>query len=236
LLPVIALASCGVLLATGCTTKKYVRSQTAPVVQKTNELDAATARNSRDLDDVNTRAQAGIAQAQTSANQANTNAQAASASATQAQGTADEAIHRVNSLSDAVANLDSYRPVADVSVYFAFNSSTLTRKDRGDLDAFGGKIGPNDSGYILEVTGATDIVGSAAYNYKLSDDRAQSVIQYLATKYNVPPHRIYLLGVGKDNASASGSAHSRAKDRKVEVRLLNHTGSATPQTTPTPGA
>ena len=39
--------------------------------------------------------------------------------------------------------------------------------------------------YILEVTGGTDSVGNAEYNYQLSQRRAEAVVQYLAAKFNV---------------------------------------------------
>ena len=41
----------------GCTTKNYVRQQTTPLINKTNELDDLTAKNSRDIKDVDQRAQ-----------------------------------------------------------------------------------------------------------------------------------------------------------------------------------
>src|SRR5215470_12840709 len=37
------------LLIGGCSSKKYVRSQTAPLIQHTNELDDQTATNNRNL-------------------------------------------------------------------------------------------------------------------------------------------------------------------------------------------
>ena len=41
------------LVATiGCSTKNYVRQQTTPLINKTNELDDLTAKNSRDIKDV----------------------------------------------------------------------------------------------------------------------------------------------------------------------------------------
>jgi len=44
------------LLATiGCSTKNYVRQQTTPLINKTNELDDLTAKNSRDIKDVDQR-------------------------------------------------------------------------------------------------------------------------------------------------------------------------------------
>ena len=43
----------------GCATKKYTREQAAPIINKTNELDDLTAKNSRDIKDTDRRAQAG---------------------------------------------------------------------------------------------------------------------------------------------------------------------------------
>jgi outer membrane protein OmpA-like peptidoglycan-associated protein len=211
------------LLATGCTTKKYVRSQTAPIIEHTNELDDATAKNSRDIRDVDQRAQSGIQQAEQSANHASQQAQQASSAAGQAQQAAQEAVNRADSLASVVANLDSYKQVAETSVHFGFDKATLTRKDREELDQFASQLN-GAKGYILEVTGGTDSVGSAAYNYDLSQRRAESVVQYLASKYNIPPHKFYLIGIGKDQAVASNhTAAGRAENRRVHIQLLTNT-------------
>jgi OmpA-OmpF porin, OOP family len=218
-----ALGAISLLLATGCTTKNYVRSQTAPIIQHTNELDDATATNNRNIHDVDQRAQSGIQQAQSSANAANQQAQTASQSANQAQQSAQEAVNQADSLASVVANLDNYKQVADASVNFGFDKATLTRADKSKLDDFAAQLN-GTKGYILEVTGGTDSVGSAAYNYDLSQRRARSVVQYLASKYNVPPHRFYLIGIGKDDAVASNkTASGRAQNRRVEIQLLSNT-------------
>src|SRR6266852_3710226 len=44
----------------GCTSKNYVKQQTTPLINKTNELDDMTAKNSKDIKDVDARSQAGI--------------------------------------------------------------------------------------------------------------------------------------------------------------------------------
>ena len=218
-----AVGAISLLLATGCTTKNYVRSQTTPIIEHTNELDDATATNNRNLKDTDTRAQQGIQQAQTSADTASQHAQTASTSATQAQQSAQEAVNQADSLASVVANLDNYKQIADASVNFGFNKSVLTRSDKAQLDQFGGQLG-GTKGYILEVTGGTDSVGSAAYNYALSQRRAQAVVQYLASKYNVPAHKFYLIGIGKDQAVAPNStAAGRAKNRRVEIQMLSNT-------------
>lgn len=231
-----AAAAFCLVLTTGCTTKNYARSQTAPVVQKTNELDDATAENSRNIHDVDQRAQNGIQQAQNSANQAQQSAQNATQAANNANQSAQEAVNRADSLSGVISNLENYQQVADVSVTFGFNKSVLTRTDKDQLDQFGGQLN-SAKNYILEVTGGTDNVGSKQYNYDLSDRRAMAVVQYLASKYNVPPHKFYLVGMGKDvQVAPENTAAGRAKNRRVQVQLLSNSGApASGQNTGTGG-
>ncbi len=77
----------------------------------------------------------------------------------------------------------------------------------------------------MEVTGGTDSTGDAQYNYQLSQRRADAVVNYLATRYNVPPHKFYLIGIGKDQQVASDkTATGRAKNRRVEVKLMSNMG------------
>ncbi len=224
-------------LMTGCSSKKYVRNQTTPVINGTNELEDKTAANNRALNDLDKRTGSGIHGAQTSAANAQTAANQANTSAGQAQTTAQDAVHRADTLNGAVANLDTYKQVADVSVNFGFNKSDLTKQDKQDLDGLAAQLGAQRS-YILSLTGGTDSVGSAAYNYQLSDQRAEAVVQYMASKYNVPAHRFYLIGLGKDKAVASNdTAGGRAQNRRVEVKLLtNQPATADATQTPASGA
>ena len=87
--------------------------------------------------------------------------------------------------------------VTETSVHFGFNKDNLTKKAKEALDQLATDV-PNTKGYIITVEGGTDSVGNADYNYDLSQRRADSVIQYLASQHNVPAHKIYLIGLGKD--------------------------------------
>jgi hypothetical protein len=57
---VICLAA-SMVATVGCASKNYVKQQTTPLINKTNELDDLTAKNTKDIKDVDARAQAGIA-------------------------------------------------------------------------------------------------------------------------------------------------------------------------------
>jgi OmpA-OmpF porin, OOP family len=218
---VVLLAGAGMLLSAGCTSKNYVRQQTQPIIDKTNQLDDLTAKNNRDIRDVDSRAQQGIQGVNQKAAEADQKAVAAGQRADQAGTLATQANQRITTLANAVANLDNYHPVLETSVHFAFNKAELTDKAKSALDQLIAEI-PNTKGYLVVVEGDTDAVGSATYNYKLSERRADSVVQYLSSK-NVPAHKMYIIGLGKDKFVADNkTAEGRAQNRRVDVRLMTN--------------
>ncbi|MCC6256717.1 MAG: OmpA family protein, partial [Chitinophagaceae bacterium] len=73
----------------------------------------------------------------------------------------------------------------------------------------------------IEIGGHTDNVGSKASNLKLSEDRANTVRDYLISK-GIDPSRLEAKGYGMsvpidDNKTESG----RAANRRTEVKILN---------------
>jgi outer membrane protein OmpA-like peptidoglycan-associated protein len=207
----------------GCSTKNYVRQQTTPLINKTNELDDLTAKNSRDIKDVDQRAQAGIQAVQTKTAEVDKKALAAGEQADQAQTLANNASNRVTSLTNTVANLDNYKSVADTSVLFGFDKDNLTKESKAELDDIATKV-VSTKGYIITVEGGTDSVGPEDYNYGLSQRRANSVIQYLASEKNIPAHKIFLIGLGKDKpVDSNKTAEGRKKNRRVDVHLMTNT-------------
>jgi len=213
---------------TGCATKNYVRTQTAPLVEHTDQLDQKTQANNVKIHDVDSRAQAGISKAQSSADEATQNAQNATSAAGQANMAANDAVHRADSLDAVVKGLDQFKQVADVTVTFGFDKAALTKDDKEQLDNFATQLGAAKS-YILEVTGGTDSTGPAQYNYDLSQRRADAVVQYLASKYGVAPHRFYLIGIGKDQQVGDNTTREgRQMNRRVQVQLLTNMQNAQP--------
>src|SRR5947207_15256813 len=93
-----------ILLATsmaatvGCSSKKYVRQETTPLINKTNELDDLTAKNTNAIKDVDARAQAGIQQVNAKTTEVEQKAQSAAQQAGQAQTSADNAVHCTESV------------------------------------------------------------------------------------------------------------------------------------------
>jgi outer membrane protein OmpA-like peptidoglycan-associated protein len=231
--PVIGvLALAGLALCAGCATKKEVTRETTPITNKVNELDDLTAQTTRNIRSLDTRTQQGIQDAKTKAGEADQHALAAGQQADQAQQLASTALNSTNALAERVANFDNYKPVTEIAVHFAFDKAELTRKDKQQLDQLAEQI-PNAKGYIVQIEGNTDSVGDAQYNYELSQRRASSVIQYLAHKYNVPPHKIYVIGLGKDRPEAKNTtAQGRAENRRVDVRLMSNVVGETQTSSP----
>jgi len=227
------------LASIGCTTKNYVRQQTTPMINKTNELDDLTAKNSKDIKDVDQRAQAGIQAVQAKAAEVDQKALAAGSDADKAQMSANNASQRVDALTQAVVNLDNYHPVVETAVHFGFNKDNLTKDAKEAIDQLATSVATT-KGYIITVEGATDSVGSSDYNYDLSERRADAVIQYLAAEKGVPAYKIYLIGLGKDKPVESNKTREgRAKNRRVDIRLMSNSGvdTTSPQgTTPTASA
>jgi len=217
----------------GCSTKNYVRQQTTPLINKTNELDDLTAKNSKDIKDVDQRAQAGIQGVQARTAEVDQKAMAAGSEADKAQVAANGASQRVDVLTNAVVNLDNYRPVVETAVHFGFNKDNLTKDAREAIDQLAASVATT-KGYIITVEGATDSVGTSEYNYDLSQRRANAVIQYLAAEKSVPAYKIYLIGLGKDKpVETNKTRDGRAKNRRVDIRLMTNTGEGTtPAQTP----
>lgn len=81
--------------------------------------------------------------------------------------------------------------------------------------------------FIVSVEGFTDNIGTRQYNEALSQQRAQSVVHYLVTRYDIPVYRIHMVGLGADKPVAlSRTANARSQNRRVEVKVLSADGVA----------
>jgi len=217
LMVVVAVAAMG---TTGCATKKFVRNQNAPLIDRQNQLEQKNGANEKAIQDVDGRAKAGIYNAQTAADAARQDALKAQGTANSALDAANTAVHRVDSLESVIKGLDDYKQSGDIAVTFAFGKAELTKQSKDELDKFAAQI-VGKRGYILEVTGSTDSVGSSEYNSRLSRLRAEAVVQYLAAKHDIPAHRFYLIGIGKEKSVAPNTtADGRKQNRRVMVQLL----------------
>ncbi|MEG0928624.1 MAG: OmpA family protein [Chryseobacterium sp.] len=104
-------------------------------------------------------------------------------------------------------------------IYFNFNKATIRPESNSKLDLAASIIKENGGNYLL--TGHTDIKGNAAYNLRLSKERAAAVVGALETR-GVNDNALKSRGVGSAEAiiPASASDAERLADRKVTVRFI----------------
>jgi OOP family OmpA-OmpF porin len=104
------------------------------------------------------------------------------------------------------------------AIYFQTGSAELDGASAPLLDS-GADIANRCPAVKFAVEGHTDSVGSRGFNQKLSEERAKSVVDYLAAK-GVAAARIQSAGYGKDRPVASNdSEENRAKNRRIEFKV-----------------
>jgi len=104
------------------------------------------------------------------------------------------------------------------NITFKTDSSDLNGDFFAVLDSVGLVLDEYEK-TIIEVAGHTDNTGEDAYNQALSERRARTVAQYLATK-GVMEQRIITVGAGETRPVANnGTAEGRQANRRVELTL-----------------
>ncbi|WP_413794298.1 MULTISPECIES: OmpA family protein [unclassified Pseudomonas] len=105
-------------------------------------------------------------------------------------------------------------------VHFEFNKATLTPADKDVLSTVATRLKQETSTAQLRVTGHTDSVGSDAYNQKLSEKRANSVVQYLIENGVPRASFVSVSGAGESQPVADNkTADGRAMNRRTEIRI-----------------
>ncbi|VVM65487.1 OmpA family protein [Pseudomonas fluorescens] len=105
-------------------------------------------------------------------------------------------------------------------VHFQFDKATLTPSDKDVLNKIATRLKQESTTAQLSVTGHTDSVGSDAYNQKLSDRRAHSVVDYLVQS-GVPRNSfVSVSGAGESQPVADNkTADGRALNRRTEIKI-----------------
>jgi outer membrane protein OmpA-like peptidoglycan-associated protein/opacity protein-like surface antigen len=106
------------------------------------------------------------------------------------------------------------------AVDFEFNKALLTAPAQQTLDEIASALAAQPE-LRVEIQGHTDSIGSAPYNLKLSQQRADAVKSYLVSK-GVDGATLSATGFGKAHPIASNAtAEGRAENRRVEFEVSN---------------
>ncbi len=157
----------------------------------------------------------------------------ARAKADAAQKTADDAFKAAALANNRINGLDDYETLRIIPVLFKVNSSTINATAKQTIDeaaawAKGEKAKGNANGWLVEVVGFADTTGNTAKNRALSERRSKAVIQYLVGVHGLDLRRLVQpFGYGESKPVATNkTAEGRAKNRRVEVRILQNKGIA----------
>jgi len=210
----------GSMFIVGCATKGYVRKTVDPIDKKVDQVDQSSQQ--RDSEQV---ANLGKTNQQVDENAKKLDATTEIANTADntskgAMAKADQNATGLGDLRNVVANIDDYKPLGSaVVVHFGLNKSMLTKDEKAKLDDVATQVGSQQR-YFITVEGFTDQTGGAAYNDRLSRERANSVISYLVGSHDIPVYRVHMIGLGEQKLIDGGkSRKAREESRRVEVTI-----------------
>lgn len=115
------------------------------------------------------------------------------------------------------------------NIFFDYNKATLRPISRIELDKFYNML-KEKSQLVVEISGHTDSKGNDDFNMKLSQSRAQSVVDYLVKK-GIDTKRMVAVGYGETKPIAKNTKPNGKDDevgmqlnRRVEYRILSTEG------------
>jgi len=150
-----------------------------------------------------------------------------------AQATADLAVAGVETtnkrIDSILTGLDEYESKRGVTVNFNAGSFKLSPESMAGLDEIAVQA-KSEKAYVIEITGYASSEGGEEYNKRLSQQRADAVVRYLADIHMIPlrrivtPHGYGTLHPVADNTTRDG----RKENRRVEVKILVNRGLTAP--------
>jgi outer membrane protein OmpA-like peptidoglycan-associated protein len=123
--------------------------------------------------------------------------------------------------------LDDFNILDEVTVYFGNGKVALDPKYNAELLQLAEKA-KTITAYTIQVKGYASSVGSASLNQKLSEDRANNVVQFLMQQGHIPLTNMLAPGaMGESRQVGSDqTAEGQAQNRRVVVRVLQNKGIA----------
>ena len=105
-------------------------------------------------------------------------------------------------------------------IYFELGSATISARSFPLLDDLAQWFVENPQVKLVRIEGHTDDIGDDAANFRLSEQRAQAVHAYLASK-GIDALRIEPVGFGETRPIVTNdNALNRSKNRRVEFRIV----------------
>lgn len=133
----------------------------------------------------------------------------------------DENTQATEALRGRFGDIDKYNIKQTTNVYFDTGRSNLSPEARAEL-CQAAQIAENTDNALLLVVGYTDSTGSYEINQRLSDERAERVVNYLQQQCGWAPYRMLRpAGMAESDPAADNSTEwGKAQNRRVAVNVL----------------
>jgi outer membrane protein OmpA-like peptidoglycan-associated protein/tetratricopeptide (TPR) repeat protein len=116
------------------------------------------------------------------------------------------------------------------NIFFDYDDASLRDESKPELDRLAEFMQKN-SDIKVEISGHTDSKGDNSYNQKLSQQRAQSAVDYLVKEHNIDKERLKAVGYGETRpiapnilASGEDNSNGRQLNRRIELEILDEEG------------
>lgn len=127
-------------------------------------------------------------------------------------------------------NVLTDKPIVLADIYYEFNSAELSGRAKNILDTTLLVLLKEAPEFIIEIGSHTDSIGEAKYNLELSQERANSVVNFLISR-GIPTDRLIAKGYGAQKPVApnfmpdgSDNEAGREKNRRTEFRIVGTIG------------
>ena len=206
-MPIVPVLVVSVALA-GCAKKAFVQREVGEVNKKVDAVSSEVEKTQQRvqqgevrLDAVDKSAQSGISEAKGSAQAAMTKAQDAEKAAK------GKLIYTVTLSNDKVR--------------FPVNKAEISDEAKAMIDEAVEPLVKANRGVYFEIEGHTDSTGDAAYNFRLGEERARAVRDYIARTHAVALNRLSVISYGEEKPVADNKTkEDRAQNRRVVIRIL----------------
>jgi outer membrane protein OmpA-like peptidoglycan-associated protein len=204
---IVPLLAASVALA-GCAKKSYVQREVGEVNKKVDAVSTEVEKTQQRVQQNEVRLDAVDKSAQTGINEAKGSASAAMTKAQEAEKAAKgKLIYTVTLSNDKVR--------------FPVNKAEISDEAKAMIDEAVTPLVQANRGVFFEIEGHTDNTGDAAYNFKLGEERAMAVRDYIAKTYGVALNRLNVISYGEEKPVADNkSRDARAQNRRVVIRIL----------------
>ena len=141
---------------------------------------------------------------------------------TAVEGTAKDALDRAVAAGKLAEGKFLYQEVlSDDSMKFGLAKADLSPEAQARLDALAEKLKSENRNVYVEVQGHTDATGPKDLNYKLGEQRAETVRRYL-NQHGVPLNRMSTISYGPDAPAAPNNDKAgRQANRRVVLIVLS---------------